>query len=103
LNPLAINEVIIAVTYSTIPNQSILFFAINAQFLSASYANIGYTANANSYISVNINNSIPDASPTLAIPINSIKISCQNLNDLNIITQNSILRSKDPLLNSLLR
>lgn len=69
------NTVIVAVDYATFPTStSTLFIAINAAILSTSYANVGYTATENSFLSVVISNSISTAPSTLTVPLSSTAV-----------------------------
>lgn len=66
------NTVIIAVEYESFPTSiSTLFLALNAQILSESLANVGYSASENSFISVVISNSIAQAPAGLAVPLSA--------------------------------
>jgi hypothetical protein len=63
------NTVVVAVQYQNFPaSTSTLFIALNAAILSTSYANVGYTATENSFLSVVISSSIAPAPSTLTIP-----------------------------------
>ncbi len=63
------NTVIIAVEYASFPaSTSTLFIAINAAILSSSFANVGYTATENSFLSVIVSGSIATAPASLGVP-----------------------------------
>jgi len=67
------NTVIVAVDYATFPSStSTLFIGINANILSSSFANVGYTATENSFLSVVVSNSIATAPSTLAVPLSAL-------------------------------
>jgi hypothetical protein len=66
------NTVIVAVDYATFPSStSTLFIGINANILSSSFANVGYTATENSFLSVVVSNSIAQAPAGLAVPLSA--------------------------------
>lgn len=75
------STVIVAVEYSTYPTStSTLFLTINTQLLSASYINVGYAPSDNSFLSVIISSSLPQAPSTLVIPATATN-SAQNAID----------------------
>lgn len=63
------NTVIVAVEYASYPTSiSTLFLTINSELLTSSYINVGYAPSDNSFLSVIVSSSLPQAPSTLAIP-----------------------------------
>jgi hypothetical protein len=92
------NTVIIAVEYESFPASiSTLFLALNAQILSESLANVGYTASENSFISVVISNSIAQAPAGLAVPLSATASKANKDIELsaNKAIKNAVRRSQD--------
>lgn len=76
ISTLDANTVIVAVEYANFPvSTSTLFVGINANILGSSFANVGYTATENSFLSVVVSNSISTAPSTLTIPQVSASIA----------------------------
>jgi hypothetical protein len=62
--------VVVGVNYNTFPTQSAVFLAVNAQVLASSYAAIGYTADASSFVSASVNIGLPASPASLVVPSN---------------------------------
>ena len=88
-----VNTVIVAVDYATFPaSTSTLFVGLNANILSSSFANVGYTATDNSFLSVVISNSISVAPSTLNIPLSSESRSSQGVTAISATASKKDIR-----------